>query len=305
EGGIHVTCVCRSNFSAVERDGFRIKSDAYGESTYRPSRVVASVEAAVADGTTFDYIIFCTKALPNLSDNSSIIAPAVGPSTVILLIQNGIGIEEPFAARYPQTHIVSVIAYIDVSQPTPGAIQHGKVSALMMGLHSTHGNSEAVAGGLGQLSQVWNDQGVMCVVVDEIQPLRWLKLVWNASFNTVSVVSGGNNTRVMLDDPLCKDLIRNIMEEVYRIGEAATGAPLPTRMGMDGPDAFINETDTRDVAVEPSMLMDFLARRPMEHDVILRRPLEVARRLGVSAPHMEAVYAMLVMVEKTNTGARL
>ncbi|KAJ2242494.1 hypothetical protein GGH97_003900 [Coemansia sp. RSA 475] len=71
-------------------------------------------------------------------------------------------------------------------------------------------------------------------------------------------------------------------------------------MGISGPDGFIEETDKRDVAVVPSMLMDYRARRPMEHDVILGRPLQVARQMGISAPYMEAVYAMLVMVEKTN-----
>ncbi|KAJ2125563.1 hypothetical protein IW147_000915 [Coemansia sp. RSA 720] len=296
EGGVRVTCVCRSNYAAVERSGFRIKSDMYGNGTYRPTHVVPTVEAAI--GTEFDFIIFCTKALPNLSDNSDIISSAVGPRTIILLIQNGIGIEEPFHARYPHTPIVSVISYIDVSQPEPGIIEHGSISSLLMGIYGNHNDSTKHR--LDALSKVWNSQGALCKVVNDIQPFRWLKLVWNASFNTVSVVSGGNNTREMLDNPQCKELLRNIMREVYCIGEAVTGAPLPERMGISGPDGFIDETDKRDVAVEPSMLMDYRARRPMEHDVILNRPLQVARQLGIHAPYMEAVYAMLVMVEKTN-----
>ncbi|KAJ1763132.1 hypothetical protein LPJ77_002541 [Coemansia sp. RSA 2523] len=296
EGGIHVTCVCRSNYTAVKSSGFRITSDKYGNHTYMPTRVVQSVDEA-AD-TEYDFIIVCTKALPNISDNSHIIAPAIGPRTIILLIQNGIGIEQPFAERYPRTPIASVISYIDVSQPESGTIEHGTISSLLMGIYSNP--DDLVRQRLDALSSVWNEQGALCKVVDDVQPYRWLKLVWNASFNTVSVVSGGNNTREMLDNPQCKELLRNIMREVYAIGEAATGKPLPERMGISGPDGFIEETDKRDVAVVPSMLMDYRARRPMEHDVILGRPLQVARQMGISAPYMEAVYAMLVMVEKTN-----
>ncbi|KAI9479710.1 hypothetical protein LPJ78_002946 [Coemansia sp. RSA 989] len=299
EGGVHVTCVCRSNYSTVQSQGFSISSEAYGQHTYHPSRVVTSVDEAVADGKVYDFIIFCTKALPNLSDNSHIIAPAVSQNTIIMLIQNGIGIEEPFAERYPETPLVSVIAYIDVSQPQSGSIEHGNVSALVMGLHNPAQATADVQDRVERLSNAWNQNGVMCMVVEHIQSFRWLKLVWNASFNTVSVVSGGNNTREMLADPRCKQLIRSIMEEVYAIGEAATGAPLPVIQGKDSPDAFIEDTENRQVPVEPSMLMDFRAKRPMEHDVILRRPLEVARKLGINAPYMEAVYAMLVMVEKT------
>ncbi|KAJ2310697.1 hypothetical protein IWW52_005344 [Coemansia sp. RSA 2704] len=296
EGGARVTCVCRSNFATVQQDGFQINSGTYGQHTYRPTRVVSSVADAVADGTSFDYILVCTKALPNLGDNSEVIGPAVGARTVIVLIQNGIDIEEPFHARYPDAPLVSAIAYIDVSQPRAGAIEHGGVAALIMGAFANV-DSDAAAR-VSQLSDAWAAQGVMSSVTDQVQAFRWLKLVWNASFNSVSVVSGGNNTKQMLGDKGCRGLIRNIMLEVYRIGEAATGGPLPVLMGKDSADAFIEDTDGRD-AVEPSMLMDFRARRPMEHDVILRRPLDVARRLGVSAPYMEAVYAMLVMVEKT------
>ncbi|KAJ2449456.1 hypothetical protein EV183_004881 [Coemansia sp. RSA 2336] len=299
EGGVHVTCVCRSNYSTVQSQGFSIGSEAYGQHTYRPSRVVSSVDEAVANGEVYDFIIFCTKALPNLSDNSHIIAPAVSQSTIVMLIQNGIGIEEPFVERYPETPLVSVIAYIDVSQPQSGTIEHGNFSILVMGLHNPAKATPDVQDRVEKLNSVWNQNGVMCMMVEHIQAFRWLKLVWNASFNTVSVVSGGNNTREMLADPHCKQLIRNIMEEVYAIGEAATGAPLPVLQGKDSPDAFIEDTENRQVPVEPSMLMDFRAKRPMEHDVILRRPLEVARKLGISAPYMEAVYAMLVMVEKS------
>ncbi|KAJ2790371.1 hypothetical protein H4R20_007024, partial [Coemansia guatemalensis] len=163
----------------------------------------------------------------------------------------------------------------------------------------------AVVESLQRLSAIWNENGAMCMVVEKIQRFRWLKLVWNASFNTVSVVSGGNNTQQMLNDPHCRELIRNLMAEVYKIGEAATGEPLPVLLGVDGPDAFIASTEAIKTPVGPSMLMDFRARRPMEHEVILKRPLDVAKRLGIHAPYMEAVYALLVMVEKKYLASRL
>ncbi|KAJ2804975.1 hypothetical protein H4R20_002281, partial [Coemansia guatemalensis] len=101
-----VTVVCRSNYSAVKSKGFSIISEAYGKHTYHPSKVVQSVEEAVSDGTVYDFVIVCTKALPNFDDNSKVIAPAVnGTNTTIILIQNGIGIEEAFCARFPDSPI--------------------------------------------------------------------------------------------------------------------------------------------------------------------------------------------------------
>lgn len=302
-GQVEVTAVCRSNYQSVRDHGFRIKSTAFGEHTYKPSRVVQSVDEAVADGVVFDFILFCTKATPNLGDNTGIIAPAVqDPRTVIVVIQNGIGIEDPFYAKYPNNPIVSVIAYIDVSQPDDGVIDHGHVSLMLMGLHKLKEASYDVAQAserVEALNQVWNDSGVIATLVEDIAPLRWVKLVWNASFNTIAVVSGGNDTQQMLAEPECKQLIRNVMLEVYKVGEAATGQPLPSAMGNDGPDAFINETGNRPSAVIPSMLMDYRAKRPMEHEVILKRPIEIAGQLGIDVPFMESIHALLVMVEKS------
>ncbi|KAJ2080464.1 hypothetical protein H4R24_003076 [Coemansia sp. RSA 988] len=306
---VKVTVVCRSNYNAVKSKGFSIISEAYGKHTYHPSKVVQSVEEAVSDGTVYDFIIVCTKALPNIDDNSKLIVPAVnGQRTTIILIQNGIGIEDPFCARFPGNPIVSVVSYIDVSQPSDGVIEHGSNSRLLMGLCASENASYdmvAVVESLQKLCDIWNENGAMCVVVENIQRFRWLKLVWNASFNTVSVVSGGNNTKQMLDDPNCRELIRKLMAEVYKIGEAAMGEPLPVLLGVDGPDAFITSTEAIPTPVSPSMLMDFRACRPMEHEVILKRPLDMAKQLGIHVPYMEAMYALLVMVEKRYLASRL
>ncbi|KAI9501494.1 hypothetical protein GGI25_002036 [Coemansia spiralis] len=306
---VQVTAVCRSNYEAVKSNGFQIESQNFGSQTFRPSKVVRTVDEAVANGETYGFILLCTKALPNLGDNSDIIAPAVtNPKTIILLIQNGIGIEDPFYARYPGNPIVSVVAYIDVSQPSNGVISHGGSISLMMGLFNTSNVAYDVAAAqrsVGELSAIWNDNGAVSAVVDNIQAFRWLKLVWNASFNTVAVVSGGNDTHKMLADPRCKELIKNLMLEVYRLGEAAIGEPLPSKLGMNSADDCIDRTNSRETPVMPSMLMDYLARRPMEHEVILGRPIEIARKLSVDVPYMKAVYAMLVMVEKGYMDSKL
>ncbi|ORX65106.1 ApbA-domain-containing protein [Linderina pennispora] len=268
---IQVTTVCRSNYETVKENGFHIISHAFGDEVYRPHRVVRTIDEAVADGDVYDFVIVCTKALPNLGDTSSIIAPAVrDPRTIIMLIQNGIGIEDPYAARYPNNPIVSTIAYIDASQPTDGTIDHGNFAP-------TYDVDSAMAR-VKDLCQVWGDHGVVYKFSEDIQKARWAKL--------------------MLANPECKALIRSMMVEVYKAGEAVTGGKLPALNGRSGPDQVIEDTETRAVTVIPSMLMDFRGKRPMEHAVILRNPIELAKKHGVEVPHLETVYALLTMVEK-------
>ena len=47
-----------------------------------------------------------------------------------------------------------------------------------------------------------------------------------------------------------------------------------------------------------SMLVDFEAGRPMEVEAILGNGIRVAKRHGVSAPHMESLYGLLTLVDK-------
>ncbi|KAJ1937409.1 hypothetical protein FBU59_004756 [Linderina macrospora] len=300
-GKAQVTAVCRSNYEAVKSSGFYISSLAFGDEVYRPHRVVRTVDEAVADGEVYDFVIVCTKALPNLVDNSDIIAPAVqNPHTIIMLIQNGIGIEDPYAARYPNNPIASTIAYLDSSQPSNGTIKHGIVTMLDMGLFSPKTASydtSAVSARVAALSEVWKESGVPAMVSEDIQKSRWAKLIWNASFNTVSVVSGGNDSRQMLDSPECKALIHSLMTEVIKAGETITGSKLVYLGNQATADDIINTTDGLPKPVTPSMLMDFRAKRPMEHAVILRNPIELAKKHGVDVPHLETVYALLTMVE--------
>lgn len=51
---------------------------------------------------------------------------------------------------------------------------------------------------------------------------------------------------------------------------------------------------------KPSMLLDYEARRPMQVEAIHGKAVRLARRLGVSAPHLESFYALLNLMNTNN-----
>ncbi|KAJ1939750.1 hypothetical protein FBU59_004019, partial [Linderina macrospora] len=244
-GKAQVTTVCRSNYETVKSDGFRITSKAFGDAVYRPHKVVRTVNEAVADGEVYDFVIVCTKALSHRCDMSAAIAPAVqSPHTIIMIIQNGIGIEDPYAARYPNNPIVSTISYIDASQPTSGTITHGVFTLLEMGLFSSNTANydlDLAIARVNELCQVWTGSGVETKISENIQVSRWSKLVWNASFNTVSVASGGNDAKQMLASPECAELICKVMAEVFNAGKAVTGSELTLPGNQRTPEDVIKD----------------------------------------------------------------
>jgi ketopantoate reductase len=105
--------------------------------------VFPSVAAAAIDpGTSgagphgWDFIIVTTKALPDRSDDSALIAPLVGPRSCIVLIQNGVGVEEPYRARFPTTPIVSAVTVISAEQTAPGTVRQNRWTRIHLGPYS-------------------------------------------------------------------------------------------------------------------------------------------------------------------------
>lgn len=76
----------------------------------RPERKpdIAVVRLPREVGRTFDYVVCANKAI----DTEAVVAnlaPAIGESTTIVIIQNGVGNEEPFRKAFPTCSIISCV----------------------------------------------------------------------------------------------------------------------------------------------------------------------------------------------------
>ena len=125
-----------------------------------------------------------------------------------------------------------------------------------------------------------------------VQEERWRKLLWNASFNPVSVLGGDADSAVMLATENAEDLIRRIMLELCAIAESE-GIHLPEQAVTD-----MIEYTRAFAAYKPSMLQDFNANRPLEVESIVGSPVKIARKNGVPAPMLETVYALMKLITR-------
>ena len=85
--------------------------------------------------------------------------------------------------------------------------------------------------------------------------------------------------------------MRSIMQEVCNIA-AASGHPLS--------NDIVNINIEHTYAMPPyktSMLLDYESGQPMETEAILGNALRAAQRLGIDAPHLESVYALMKLRE--------
>lgn len=334
---IHTSLIARSNYPQLSAGGVKLQTRTFGDYTFTPHAVFPSVAAAAVkpsgDGSSsssssspgprqWDFIIVTTKALPDRGDDAALIAPLVGPSSVIVLIQNGVGVEAPYRKRYPTTPIVSAVTVVSAEQISPGTVRQNRWTRMHLGPYTDSASTDEDETGsasdsdfqdraraelerrgtaaVEQLTAWWTALGGIRDIEasDEVglQTVRWHKLTINAAMNPSAVLSGGRGNADMVRDPELRRHLRGIMAEIWDAAPRVLGRPFPADLAP--PDKILASTE-RNVGSKPSMLLDWERGSPLEIEVILGNPVRIARAKGVELPRMQSLYALLSSAQRT------
>ncbi len=280
--GVQVSVVCRSDYAHIKQHGFQINSHELGRWTFQPEHTFNSALDVKAPP---DYLLVCTKVL-DILDRAKLIKPAVGENTTIVLIQNGIAIEDEIITAFPDNEVVSGLAFICSNRISHGEIEHLAYGRLTLG-NLPSGFSDKTR----CLATFFNDAGIDCQLSESITTARWQKCIWNAPFNPLSVLSGGLSTQTILQTQ--EPLIRAIMQEVFSIAKA-----LGHRLPEDIIETNLHQTQKMP-PYKTSMLLDYQAGRPMEINAILGNTIKAASHRNTDCPHLKTLFALLQLTELT------
>ncbi|KAK0919762.1 uracil DNA N-glycosylase Thp1 [Friedmanniomyces endolithicus] len=263
----------------------------YGKGIRIRPKIVRTPSEAVEYGP-YDYVIVCTKALPE-AKTAETIAPAVTEGTTcIVLIQNGIGIEDEYAVRFPSNPLVSCVVYLPTTQVEPGRIEMANFELLEIGTfpasaYSSHNHIKEAADTL--LAKL-KEGGSNVTFYPDIQEKRWNKLLLNASWNPICALTLSRDVAFLASSAAGEKLVSDVMQEVVAISQALGYTAITPTMAED---QMTRATDRKGgKGIEPSMLVDVLNGRRMEVEFILGGPVKVAKSLGVDVPRMETLYAL-------------
>jgi ketopantoate reductase len=101
---VRLSVCARSNYEAVKTNGITIRSKKYGEHNLRPAKVLRAPEEAQQ---TYDYVVCVHKAVNTDAVLKQLVSVIDEEKTVIALMQNGVGNEDPFRAAFPGCTIIS------------------------------------------------------------------------------------------------------------------------------------------------------------------------------------------------------
>jgi 2-dehydropantoate 2-reductase len=277
--GQQVSMVVRSDYEVVKANGIDVEST-LGRWNFKPNHVV---KTATDYPEQADFVILSTKVTDDI-DRVELIRAAIKPETVIVLIQNGIAIEQEIAQAFPDNVLISGLAFVCVTRTKPGYVEHIAYGRLVFGDYP-----QGISDKTTEISAMFDESGVQSVTTDNIVTARWQKTVWNAPFNPISVLSNGLDTQSVLSTQ--ESYVRAIMSEVTEIAKAV-GHPLRDDI------VDLNIDSTRKMpAYKTSMLIDFEHGRSMETEAILGNAVRAGQSAGISTPYLSSLYALMKLRE--------
>lgn len=227
-----------------------------------------------------DVVIVGLKSVRNHDVLPALLRPIVDDHTVVVLIQNGIGLEDDLQQVFPGLRIVAGLAFICSAKVGPGHVSHQCYGSINLG------NYSCPSACFTELLHDIQEAGIKAAEVPYLEA-RWRKAVWNMPFNGMTVALDTSTDR-LLKHPATRQLIYDQMLEV--VGAAnAVGVETLT---ADFADQMMQMTDAM-VPYSPSMKLDYDHHRPMELYYLYTRPIEEAKKVGFEMPKLAMLEAEL------------
>lgn len=239
----------------------------------------------------FDFVVVTTKNVADVPPSiTDVIAPAITPNvTAITLLQNGLNIERPIIAAFPNNPVLSGITTIGAREYPRGTILHGNYDISFIGAFE---NPNIIPETSAAAAKYFVDMYSACSVVKcsydpDVPFSRWKKLLYNASFNSVSTILRMDTSRMRVSEHVIDELIRPVMLEIVDVAKAQ-GIELP----LDLVEKIIT-VDLYESFFKPSMCQDIEKGNFIEFENIIGEPLREAEKLGVPTPTLKVLYSLL------------
>ena len=266
----------QEHIDAIRAAGLRVE----GASGDRTVRLDATTDAS--EPGTCDLVIIATKA-DGVASAAASIQPLLRGDTLVLTIQNGLGAAERICRHLsPDNVLLGVAGGFGASIRGPGHAHHNGMELVRLG---------ELGGGITQrlerIGSVWRDAGFNVKCFHDINQLVWEKFVCNVAYSGSCTIFECTIARVQANEHAWK-VASSCAAEAHGAGIAKG-----IHFSFDDPITHVREFGKTIPNSRPSMLQDYLAKRPSEIDAINGMVPVVAREVGTAAPYNEVVTAIV------------
>lgn len=287
KAGLDVHFLLRSDYDRVSQFGLVIEST---DGHFTLPRVNAYRD--VKDMPQCDVVAIALKTTQNhlLPD---LLLPVVKEDGVVLVLQNGLGIEDTVAEIVGSHRVIGGMCFVCANKVAPGHIRHLDYKAIALGEYTANYHPVGITGRMQQIAADFASAGIPIDLSEDLLLARWQKLVWNIPYNGLSVVLDARTDELMADIST-RTLVKELMTEVV------AGAAAYDRHINDG---FVQNMLDRTIKMKPyktSMKIDYDLKRPMEVEAIVGSPLHLAEAAGTNLLQIRTLYRQLQFLDGKN-----
>lgn len=203
---------------------------------------------------------------------------------VLVSAQNGLGSEEIIAA-HTRGQVIRATTFMSGTKHSDTHVQYELDTATWLGPFEPRGTPMAL---VNEVAELITAGGLKAEPLQDARPAQWSKLIFNASVNGVSALTGLPHSPHFADETELSSLgrlLHALIEEGMRIAAAAGVVLHEDPWVMNKIGAMTNHP--------PSMLYDVRHQLPTEVDFLSGAIAREAERVGVPAPLHSAVYRLI------------
>ncbi|MHC5862594.1 putative 2-dehydropantoate 2-reductase [Nostoc sp.] len=285
KAGLDVHFLLKSDYEYVSKSGLVIESRD-GDFTLTQVNAYNDIEKM----PQCDVVVVALKTTQNHL-LPQMLPPLVRDNGVVLVLQNGLAVEEEVAKIVGNVSIIGGLCFLCSNKVGAGHIRHLDYGQITIGGYASDYDPTGITDKMRQIADDLKSAGISMELAEDLLLGRWKKLVWNIPYNGLSVILNARTDELM-SYVHTRKLVEQLMYEV------AAGAK---SCGRIIPDSFIQTMLDYTVKMKPyrtSMKIDYDERRPLEVEAIFGNPLRKVQAAGVDLPQISCIYQQLKFLDE-------
>lgn len=266
---------------AILENGITITNSA-GKITYFPQATCDFKKLADRD-----LVIVLVKTY-DLNDVSSLINKYASPKSMILSLQNGLGIVETISGWIDYSRIIAGATYIGAKKLNDHLIILGNNLKTVIGEPSGR-----ITTRVNQISNLFQDAGFSVEISNHVLQSIWEKVLITASQNALGALTG-LTVGQMMDFAYSRYIIKNLFDETCLVAHAK---------GVDLQKITFNSLIENAILLKDhhgSMWQDLQAQRKTEIESINGMVVKFGKQYQIPTPYNEMITNLIHTIEESN-----
>jgi 2-dehydropantoate 2-reductase len=240
----------------------------------------------------------CDVVIVALKTTNNHLLPQILPQVlkddgVVLVLQNGWGMEEEIAQIVGSDRIIGGVCFTFNYKVGAGHIHHLDYGLITLADYAPGYVAKGVTTRLCQIAADFSIANVMVQLHEDLFLARWQKLICNIPFNGLSVILDSTIEKLIKNRDVLA-LIEQLMTEIV-----AAAAAYDRQI----PEFYLQKRLKQTATMkhyQTSMKVDFDQGRSLELETIFGNPLRKAWQAGVQMPQVSMLYRQLKFFDAQN-----